>query len=558
MGLKDRPQVDTAAENSSLGANALKYHFQEINGFIAREDIPDKGCDFMVEILDRCQATNWRFPIQLKTVQNPVFIEEGKYLSYSFELSRLGYLLDHKPVVGIIIFYVVAEERLYFDYVDKIYFRLNDQYADDHWKMQQTATIHIPTENVLTPSARQQIHAFMVKTFTNHHEMYQERAGEYRLPVFGPSSPKEATQDLIKKAEKDLRLHGKALLRHGEIGLLNHMLNYLPNRKIISDHKLALLAVFTHYNMGLNVDTEYYLSKILSMKNLPEGDRLTALWAKIQNDYKLNKISSKELVQQFNHIRQNIDPNDKQTLLMIDLIIVNHQIMELSPVTPFPVSLLESIEKYTKEIDAIEETSDQKIHLELLNASNYSRLTLWIIDFVSDIVKLRKSAGHALPRTERAKWDQYLTDHTVKFHMIAHSIYEKAKQKNNIYLQGEAHAMISYNTLALVFMQLDSPVGYRQFTEPKYKKKYNEKLMYDIGLAINAIVLFEKGGYLLRAYQCYCIALELFHIADHLGFEIDYDKEALNQSRQRLQAHIQAPDYEFQAFKLIGDIDAKS
>lgn len=87
MSFNNLPKVDRSAEKESLSKNALREHFQEETGFIAREDHPDKGCDFLVEIISDGNATNWRFLVQLKSSDNVTFIKGDKFISYPFELS---------------------------------------------------------------------------------------------------------------------------------------------------------------------------------------------------------------------------------------------------------------------------------------------------------------------------------------------------------------------------------------------------------------------------------------------------------------------------------------
>ena len=88
------PVVDRSAGNSEKSAQRLISLLNIQTGFILREVIPDYGCDFEAElVLDSQHASNQRFPIQLKSAEKLTLIGEGKYISYSFETSRLGYHL---------------------------------------------------------------------------------------------------------------------------------------------------------------------------------------------------------------------------------------------------------------------------------------------------------------------------------------------------------------------------------------------------------------------------------------------------------------------------------
>jgi hypothetical protein len=73
------PQIDVSSINSNLSAVRLYSYLNQANGFIAREDVPDKGGDFYVElILQNKDVFNWRFALQLKSVQNLKTVDNKK------------------------------------------------------------------------------------------------------------------------------------------------------------------------------------------------------------------------------------------------------------------------------------------------------------------------------------------------------------------------------------------------------------------------------------------------------------------------------------------------
>lgn len=47
MAYKDMPQIDNPSKNSDLSSVRLRNYLNQSNGFIAREDVPDKGCDLV-------------------------------------------------------------------------------------------------------------------------------------------------------------------------------------------------------------------------------------------------------------------------------------------------------------------------------------------------------------------------------------------------------------------------------------------------------------------------------------------------------------------------------
>jgi len=93
MAFDDLPEIDQSSKNSDLSERRFTDLLNPHTGFICRTDVPDKGCDFDVElIVEKSGASNWRFPTQLKSSEEMTIIEDGGVISYPFKTSRLGYL----------------------------------------------------------------------------------------------------------------------------------------------------------------------------------------------------------------------------------------------------------------------------------------------------------------------------------------------------------------------------------------------------------------------------------------------------------------------------------
>src|SRR5215216_1881766 len=151
MAFDKLPQIDQSAVNSAESIRKLMDHMNEGSGFIMRLEVPDKGCDYDVELIkNQRDVSNWRFALQLKSIANPKFIKDGEFLSYSFETDRLGYLIRRLPAMGIVVLYDVDTERIYFDYVDEIYNRVRVEKGSEDWKQQDSVSIHIPVANEMT------------------------------------------------------------------------------------------------------------------------------------------------------------------------------------------------------------------------------------------------------------------------------------------------------------------------------------------------------------------------------------------------------------------------
>src|ERR1700733_10701171 len=105
MAIYDTPQVDPSAKNSYRSERKLNDWINEDNQYILRKETPDKGCDFMCELMEGTGATNLKFPIQLKSIETLKLVEDKQYVSYPMLTSRLGYMLNYVPTTGIIVLY---------------------------------------------------------------------------------------------------------------------------------------------------------------------------------------------------------------------------------------------------------------------------------------------------------------------------------------------------------------------------------------------------------------------------------------------------------------------
>jgi len=81
MAFHDCPIIDPHSLNSELSEIAVKNILNQSTGFIYRPDIPDKGCDFDLElIIEGVDATNRRFGIQIKSVETLPLLSDGKII----------------------------------------------------------------------------------------------------------------------------------------------------------------------------------------------------------------------------------------------------------------------------------------------------------------------------------------------------------------------------------------------------------------------------------------------------------------------------------------------
>jgi hypothetical protein len=99
VAFNDSPEIDIYSKNSEESVLAVKQLLLQKSGFIVREENPDKGVDFDVELILNKQASGFKFAIQLKSVQKAKFLTKGEiqHVAFRIKTSRLGYLCRRSP-----------------------------------------------------------------------------------------------------------------------------------------------------------------------------------------------------------------------------------------------------------------------------------------------------------------------------------------------------------------------------------------------------------------------------------------------------------------------------
>lgn len=134
MGFCNNPIVDIYSKTFEESVIATKRVFSQKNGFLVREENPDKGVDLDVELLIDNQVSGFKFAIQIKSARKLQTIQkEGStFIRYNIKASRLGYLCRRSPGFGLIVVYDTQEQQLYYDYVENIC-SIMGEHNDNEW-----------------------------------------------------------------------------------------------------------------------------------------------------------------------------------------------------------------------------------------------------------------------------------------------------------------------------------------------------------------------------------------------------------------------------------------
>lgn len=268
MGLFDLPKIDISAINSSESVNVVRSWFQEKNGFILRKDDPDIGCDFEIELLSELRATNFRFQVQLKSVVRPNIVNNNRYLSYSFDLSRLNYLLQSYPHTAIVLLYVVSEKKLYFDFIEFICRRTNIEKGIKRWSNQKSTTIHIPVDNELTDESIQFIHDYIMKCFKDHQNLYLTNAKRHNLPIFNVLTHERSFFESPDDAATALERLGLSFFQKFSLEGVYNVISKTSQKKILANKSLNILAAFCYLSTRQFEEARFYANQLQFRKDL--------------------------------------------------------------------------------------------------------------------------------------------------------------------------------------------------------------------------------------------------------------------------------------------------
>lgn len=372
MAFFDKPIVDKSSVNSEISEQKLATLLNQKNGFICRKDTPDKGVDFDVELIVENNASGWRFPLQLKSVQHPTLIDKGAFISYAFETSRLGYLMSRLPAMGLLVLYAVDTDSLYYDFIDKIYERLMEERGNTDWYANDKVNIKIPVSNHLTIEATTAIHEIFVKRFRQAAVMQQSHGAKYDLPsinLTGAFQYDFYNPDHVKKLLHD---HGLLLLSMYDLKFVYDLITLLPNKDIIADKDLLLIAAVAYCEAGKHPDSVFYINRLLRKNDLSDEEKRIANFTKLKNSLALGEIDSDDFVRESSKMRDGklSDVND----ILLELNATFFQLLNIKTFHDIPRELVDSIDSVETRIQQLDCTETVKQLVELWNADNLAVL----------------------------------------------------------------------------------------------------------------------------------------------------------------------------------------
>jgi hypothetical protein len=292
----DLPEVDASLERSEESVRAVLSVLTLKAGFACREDRPDLGVDFQVELIRSGGATNCRFVVQIKSAAKLSMISKNgeKFISHTFLTSRIAYICRHIPGYGLIALYDDHDGILYFDFIERIVERLSGDKPPSEWKAQESVNIHVPITRILDAAAAREIHETMTTRFENASVLIAAKGAEYGLPILALQSV-EGKLDLRNplKIAEFLNDFGATLFNRRDFEFLLDLIERLPNREIEQSSELGFIVALAYAKSGRHIDAEYYIRKALSHseKLSTEKSALLSL-ATSEIDFRFGRIDS--------------------------------------------------------------------------------------------------------------------------------------------------------------------------------------------------------------------------------------------------------------------------
>lgn len=80
MGFNNRPKYDDSTINDGKAQRRFNELFNTESSFQPRDQVPDKGIDYQLELIGENGYSNHHTSIQLKSVVNSVFVHDGSIL----------------------------------------------------------------------------------------------------------------------------------------------------------------------------------------------------------------------------------------------------------------------------------------------------------------------------------------------------------------------------------------------------------------------------------------------------------------------------------------------
>lgn len=535
MAFHDKPFVDRYSTNSEESERELRKFLNQKSGFICRADVPDKGCDFDTElIVNENEASNWRFPIQLKSEETITTIEEGRFIAYSFETSRLGYLMNRLPCSGLIVLYSIRNNTCYFEYTDKVYERLLIEREGDSWKQNEKVNIHIPANNILTLESAKNVYETFLKRFEQAAIMQQSFGQKYNLPLVILSSSGydfNNTGDIKKFLVK----YGMFMLDDRDITRLFTLISQIPNSELATNRELLFIAAVVFSEAGKLVDSSFYIKKLRAKNWIDEQIKELIDFTELKNDLGRGDISSSEFLIRIEKLREQSTTEENK--ISFDINRIFYQLLNIKPFEKIPQEIINGVAKIYDRIDKSNFEERIKWILRIWNSDNFSLLIQTISNGNITSYKIRESQGDILTLEEKKATILYILS-------LQQKLFETLKKAEDYAKEHDDNLLRAYTVSLFVRHCLSRELDYLSFNN-RMVGQDNKQFQHLINQSLAAHDLFLNERYLKDAYNMLSNALELRELVIKVyGLHVEFPDEKVQIAMKKLEEELDLEPYE--------------
>lgn len=506
-------------------------------GFICRPEVPDKGCDYDVELVDLgTDVSNWRFALQLKSIENPDWVANNQYISYSFETSRLGYLIRRMPAMGIVVLYDVNTGRIYYDYVDRIYERLMEDKGSDDWKLQDTVKIRVPGSNEFDKVTVSQMHETFINRFKQAEKMQLSHGSKYDLPAISFSktfSYDFSNLDHIKKLLKEM---GMTLLFRLDLQFVYSLIAEVPYDQIINDIDLLILAAVAYCEAGKYADSNIFIIRLDKKYTLPEKDKQVIEFIRLKNQLSLGVITDEQYLEKAKSMLSFVDGATNKVTLRLN--ILYYELIKVKGLQTMPINLEKEIQDVFAAIESLNCEDNLKCLLKIWNAEN---LSLWISHFRNEEffeVGMRETFGKQFSLEEKKERALRMIHLHSLFYNIINDLDKASKLLNDKLLFAYV-VSVHLNFAVQMEIQLISHDTPERVKEPNHEAVFLNK----INLAGTAYNEFLSANRFKDAYLILKSQLELLHLSrEKYHYTDNFDLEELLQIKSQMEKYLEYED----------------
>lgn len=544
MGFTGLPQVDRAATNNERAKKRLELHFERAVGFIAREQQDDMGVDYKVELIEN-GGTNWSFDIQLKSVESPKFIHGGKFLTFPLSTVNLHYLCRNVATYGLLVIYDVGAEVFYFDYVDALHLRLLEQRGDRDWEDKEKVSLNIPVKNVLDRASVSQIYDRFLQRFKNLEAMNRAHGAAYGLPHVPTGQEERNKIDGKPDPFSELREQGLILLAQKNLARICALLETLPQKQILADREVLLVAALTYHEVGRLAESVYYTGRLLARYELNANERRRIDFLSLKNALHLAEIDRKTFVERARLLLTDAEQFQEISFRLKILYFELAGLRGFEPLSPGMVSEFEELERLIVKV----EDESSRHYFRALNLENLAVLVSH--ERKEDLNRRAVFAqlGMEMGQTLR----QHFADKDAQLYFTLHqSLAEVGKYA----IDSRDFVLLAGVTVSSLKFWLDFQWDLVVFGSKEIsKEKLRLELEEQIGLALETSAVLEGQIQLRQAYVLLALAWELILVSnDWHGFEDSFDLAKLEDSMRRLEVELELPLFVSHLQLLIGQV----